>query len=55
MPRETKKLSPFVLSIDGEVLVVLENLSYLLSAKMDEPILHVRGWINVQVAIAVAR
>ena len=49
---------PFVLSIDGtlgkESLVVLANLSQIMVVKMIEPILHMRGLINDQVAIAVA-
>ena len=51
--------SPFVLSVDGmlgrEALVILENLSQLMAAKMDEPISHVQVWINGQFEIAVAR
>ena len=38
-----------------EALVALENLSQLMAAKMDEPILHVRGYINGQILIAVTR
>ena len=51
--------SLFVLSVGGilgkEALVVLANLSQLMAAKMDEPILHVCVWINVWITIAVAR
>ena len=46
-----KYFSPFNLSVGGmlgkEPLVVLANLSKLMALKMDEPILPVRGWINV--------
>ena len=46
-------------SVDGmlgrEAMVALKNLSLLMTAKMDEPILYVRGWIISQIAIGVAR
>ena len=49
----------FVLSIycmlGKEDLVVLANLSGLMSTKMGGPIFHVRVWINGRVAIEVAR
>ena len=35
--------------------VILATLSRLIAAKMEEPILHVEGWINGRIAIAVAR
>ena len=42
--------SPFVLSSDGmlvkEALGILVNVIRLMAAKMDEPISHMRGWIN---------
>ena len=38
-----------------ENLALLVNLSQIMAAKMYEPILHVRGWINGQNAITVAR
>ena len=38
-----------------EALVVLAQLSRTMAAKMDEPISHVRGWINDRIAIAVER
>ena len=51
--------SPFVLLVDTnmgkEALLVLATLSQLMSAKMDKPILHVKGWVSVRIAIAVAR
>ena len=52
-----KHFSLFVISVAGmigkEDLVVLVNLSRLVAAKMDEPILHVRDWINGRIAVAV--
>ena len=57
--KQWKHFHPFVLSVDvmlgKEALVVLMNLSQLMTEKMDEPILHVQIWINGQVAIAVSR
>ena len=38
-----------------EALVVLDTLRQLMAAKMDEPILHVIGWANGRIAVAVAR
>ena len=38
-----------------EALVVLVTLIQVMAAKMDEPILHVTGWVNGRIAIAVAR
>ena len=38
-----------------EALVVLATLSQVMAAKMDEPILHVTGWVNERTVIAVAR
>ena len=38
-----------------EALVTLLNLSELIAAKMDEPISHVQGWRNVQIATLVAK
>ena len=29
-----------------EALVVLENLSWLIAIKMEEPISHLRDWVN---------
>ena len=52
---QQKYVYPFVLSVDGmlgnQALVVLVNLSQLMADKMDEPILHVHGWI-VQLQLA---
>ena len=51
--------SPFVLSVYGilgkDVLTVLTILSQLMAEKIKEPILHVHGWINSSIAIAVVR
>ena len=41
--------------IGKEALVVLVKLSQLMAAKIEEPILHMRGWINGRIAILVAR
>ena len=37
-----------------EALVILANFSLTMSGKIEEPILHVRGWINGRISIAVA-
>ena len=54
-----KHLSLFVLSIGDilgkEALFKLESLSGLMAEKMDEPISHVRGCMNVRVAIEITR
>ena len=54
---QQKYFHPFVLSVDcilgKEDLAVLANLSQLMAEKMDEPIFHVRGWINSQTVIGV--
>ena len=51
--------SPFVLSVDGmigkEALVVPANLSQLMEARLEEPILHVLCLVNGQIAIAFMR
>ena len=36
-------------------LVVLMNLSQIMAAKIEEPILHMSGWINFQITINIAR
>ena len=36
-----------------EDLIVLATLSWLMSEKIEEPILHVRGWVNGRTAITV--
>ena len=45
-----KRIFPFVNSIDGilegESLVVFNNLSQLMAEKIDEPVLHMRGWVK---------
>ena len=38
-----------------EELIVLASLSRAMDAQMDEPILHVTGWVNGRIVIAVAR
>ena len=51
--------SLFVLSVYGvmgkDTQVVLATLSQIMATKMDETILHVKSWVNGQIAIAVAR
>ena len=51
--------SVFALSIDGmlgrETLAILRNVSQLMAEKIDELILHMQGYIDIWVAIAVAR
>ena len=39
----------------NRALVVLTILSRVMAAKMDKPILHVTGWVNFRIKIAVAR
>ena len=50
---------PFYLSVNRilgkEDLVALAQSSRTMAAKMDKLISHVRGWINSQIEIAVAR
>ena len=57
--RQQKHFYQYVFSFYGiqgrDTLVVFMNLSRLMSAKIDEPILHVQGWINSQIKITVAR
>ena len=54
---QRRHFSLFVLSVDGmmgkEALVVLATLSQVMTAKTDEPILHVTGWVNGLIAVAV--
>ena len=38
-----------------ESKVLLVTLSLLMAAKMEEPISHVKGWVNGQIAIKAAR
>ena len=56
---QQRHFSPFVLSVDGvmgkEALVVLALLSQLMATKMDEPILHVTGWVNGRIVIKFSR
>ena len=48
----------FVISDNGmlgrEALVVIANLSRLMAEKMDEQILHVRGWVRYWISITLA-
>ena len=56
---QRKHLYLFIIYVDSmlgrEALVILANLSQLMAEKMDEPILHVQGWISGQIKIIVAR
>ena len=51
--------SLLILSVDGilgnKALVVLANLSQITAEKMEEPILHMSGWINGRIKIVIAR
>ena len=38
-----------------EALVVLATLSQVMDAKTDEPISHVKCWVNCQIVIVVVR
>ena len=38
-----------------EAQVVIATLSQFMAAKIDEPILHIKGWVNGWILIAVAR
>ena len=53
----TGNKSQFVLSVDGimgkESQIVFVTLSQIMAAKMEKPILHVKGWVKSRVAIAV--
>ena len=56
---QRKQFYPFVFSVDGmlgrEAIVALSKLSPSVADKREEPLLQVRGWVNVRIAIAVAR
>ena len=56
---QQRHFSPFVLSVDRmlvrEALVILAQLSRTMAEKREEPLSQVRGWVNGQIAIAVAR
>ena len=41
--------------IGKETLVLLANLSQLMTVKMEEPILHVQGWVKGRIIIVVMR
>ena len=49
------KISLFVIYVVGmigkEALFVIANLSQIVAAKMEEPILHMRGWVNSWITI----
>ena len=56
---QRKHFSPFVLSVYGilgrQALVVLEQLSLTMAERRNEPLSHLRAWINGQIEIAVAK
>ena len=56
---QRKHILPFVLSVDGmlgrEVMVVLSQLSRVMSARRAKPLSQVRGWVNGRIAIAVVK
>ena len=56
---QRKQFSLFILSVYGmlgrEALIVVVNLSQLMAARMDRPILHMKVCINGWISIAVAR
>ena len=56
---QRKHFSLFLLSVDGmlgkEALVVLTNLSRLISTKLKEPLSQVRGWFNGLITITATR
>ena len=56
---QPKQVSQFVLSVDDmmgkEAQVVLATLSQLLAAKMEELILHIKGWFKGWIVFTVAR
>ena len=35
-------------------MVVINDMIWLMSVKMEEPILHVYGWVNVNILVVVA-
>ena len=53
------KKSLFSLSVYGmrrkEALVVLTSFSRLMAKKIEEPLSHIRGWVNGRIVIAIAR
>ena len=56
---QRKHFSLFLLLVDGmlgrEALFILSQLSRVMVDKREEPLSLVRGWVNVRIAIAVAR
>ena len=58
LPRSRETFSPFIVSVYGilgkEAQVALATLSRLMAAKMEEPIVHVNGWVNSHITIVVA-
>ena len=56
---QRKHFSPFSLLVAGmmgkDALFVLETMSQLMAAEMDETILNIKVWFNRRIAIAVTR
>ena len=55
---DQRKKTLFFISADEilgkEAQVVLITLSQLMAAKMEEPISHVKGWVNGRIVITIA-
>ena len=55
--KQQKYFPPFVFSVDSvlgkEALVVLTNLSRPMVTKMEEPLSHAHGWVNIRIEIVV--
>ena len=56
---QRKNIPLFILSFDGmigkEAQVLLNQSSGLMTEKLEEPISHMRGWVNGKIVIAVTR
>ena len=56
---QSKLLYTFIPSVDGilgkEAKVVIAILSWLMATKTEEPISHVKGWVNGCITIMTAR
>ena len=55
----TNGKNPFVLSVDRmlgrEALAILSQLNLVMAEKREEPLSQVRGWVNGQITIDVAK
>ena len=56
---QRKYFSLFVILLDGmldkEAQVVLDTCIKLMAPKIEQPIFNIKGWVNDQISIAVAR